>query len=1354
MGCPTRDVLGQRCDIQSLATISYFIVRGVQAILRGMRHAIAVAMVVLTSFAQASHAATLEDILAKNLAARGGEAKLRDLKSLRLTGHVVIGGSFGFEAPWGQIQKRPGQVRSEVTVQGLTQISAYDGREGWTVSPFQGRRDAEKVSADDARGLAQQAELDGPLVGWRDKGHRLEYLGIEDTDGTAAIKLRVTRKDGDVQYVYLDPDSYLEIRITTVHKVRGTEEITESDLGGYQQVAGVWMPFAIESGGKGGPRGFRIIVERAEPNVTLDDASFTLPPPKMTVASAIVAGPADPRETTAVAAPPPPAQRATLDAGTISGLGARNIGSATMSGRISAVAAKIVDGKTLLYVGAASGGVWKSQDGGTTFDPVFDKQPVQSIGAITLDPRNPSTIWVGTGEPWTRNSVSVGNGIYKSTDGGDTWSYMGLPESERIVRIIVHPAASDTVFACVPGKLWSDSTDRGLYKTTDGGKTWALVLPGGNPSTGCSSVTMDPKNPDVLIAGLWDFRRKGWTFRSGGEGPTAPSGSGMFRSTDGGKTWAPITANKGLPPGPWGRVEVVIAPSDARIVYALVESKASALFRSADGGATWEQRDASQMMVWRPFYFARLIVDPTNPNRIFKPDGNLIVSEDGGRSFSPASGGSHADSHDVWIDPANPKHVIMGDDGGLWLSYDGGTRWWKGSNLPISQFYHVSVDDKDPYQVYGGLQDNSSWVGDSSYPGGITNGRWENLYGGDGFWTIPDPTDPDSVYAESQGGNIARINRKTLVSRDIQPKAGYHEKLRFNWNTPIHASPTQKGTIYIGAQFLFRSRDRGDTWDRVSPDLTTNDPEKQKQELSGGVTVDNSSAEMHTTIYAISESPRNANVIWVGTDDGNVQLSRDGTKTWTNVAGNVPGLPKASWVSWVEASRYDPAVAYAAFDRHTFGDLTPWIYRTADYGKTWTRIVGPDKGVRGYAHVIKEDTVKKDLLFAGTELGLWISPDAGATWAQFKGGDFPDVAVRELQVQPRDNDLVIATHGRGMWIIDDLTPLRALGDDALQKSSAFLPGRTVQQRMQGNGGWAEGDATFSGQSAPGGLTITYYLRSRHIYGPIKLEILDAAGKLVDTVTPSKRRGINRIAWSMRVKPPKVPRAAQLAFGASRGPRVAPGTYTLRLTRGAEVVETKLAIGLDRRAPYNAADRKVQLDAVMKAHGMFGDMSKLTARIEAANTAVRARLKGLPDGDELATKLRALLDKIDAAKKQIVATTEGGAITGEQRIREHLDDLYGSINSWEGRPAKYQLDRIEVLRRELADVEKAVEVIVTKDAHALDDELKRHKLEPMPAISALDRAGGGGLDDVALQCVATRGRSCDGDDRAAALHERD
>ena len=1001
-----------------------------------------------------------------------------------------------------------------------------------------------------------------------------------------------------------------------------------------------------------------------------------------------------------------------------------------MSGRIAAVAAHNEGGKTTVFVGAASGGVWKSSDGGTTFKPVFDDQPVQSIGAVTIDPQNAKTIWVGTGEAWMRNSVSIGDGVYKSTDGGETWTNMGLPQSERIDRIIVSPANGAVVYACVPGKLWSDSRDRGLYKTMDGGKTWSLILAGPNLSTGCAGLAMDPKNPDTLFAGMWDFRRAGWTFRSGGDGPNAKSGSGFFRTADGGKTWTELTqqSNKGLPAKPWGRLEVVIARSDPKIVYALIESKDSALYRSSDGGNTWEERDKSNPMVWRPFYFARLIVDPTNAERIFKPDLQLIVSEDGGRSFASAGSGGHGggaghgDWHDLWIDPENPKHIVGGDDGGLWISLDGGNRWWKSENLPVSQFYHVSIDDKDPYQVYGGLQDNSTWVGDSAFGNGISNARWQNLYGGDGFWAVPDPSDPEAVYVESQGGHIGRVDRRMNTARHIQPTAGYHEKLRFNWNTPIVASPTDKRTLYLGSQFLFRSRDRGDSWERISPDLSTNDPEKQKQEQSGGVTVDNSSAETHTTIYSISESPLDSKVIWVGTDDGNLQLTRDSGKSWTNVVKNVKGLPKASWVSWVEASRFSPGTAFAAFDRHTFGDMTPWVYKTTDFGKSWTRIVAAEQRVRGYAHVIKEDLVNSSLLFVGTELGLWISLDAGHHWAEFKGGDFPSVAVRDFQIHPRDHDLVIATHGRGIWIIDDITPLRQFSSDVLTREVAFLPTRPAQQRVQTTGNWPEGDAKFVGPNPAGGAEITYYQRARHLFGPLKLEVLDADSKVVDTISASKRRGINRVAWSMHVKPPKVPRAATVAFSASQGPRVVPGTYTVRLTHGTNIIESKLVIGLDRRAPYNVADKKEQFDAAMRVHALFGEMSGLVEQIEMARGGAQARLKALAQGDELSKSLRGVSDQLEELRKKIVATKEGGAITGEERLREHTDELYSAILSWEGRPAKYQLERIDVLRRELNDVKGEFNNFVAQKVRPVNDELRKRKLEPIPttptSVSAL------------------------------------
>src|SRR6266700_3685282 len=821
---------------------------------------------------------------------------------------------------------------------------------------------------------------------------------------------------------------------------------------------------------------------------------------------------------------------------------------------------------------------------------------------------------------------------------------------------------------------------------------------------------------------MWDFRRRGWTFRSGGDGPDAASGSGLFRSADGGASWTELDQNsaQGLPSKPWGRVAVAVAPSKPNVVYAFIEAAPpkNALYRSEDGGRTWDARDRSQNMIWRPFYYANLIVDPQNENRIYKPDGSLIVSSDGGKSFSNISGGAHGDFHDVWIDPTNTDHLMTGDDGGLWFSYDAGNKGWKADNLPISQFYHVSVDMDRPYHVYGGLQDNSSWVGESEYPGGVTSSRWENMYGGDGFWMFVDPTDPDYLYAEYQGGEIARVNRKTHETRNIRPLPQYKEgKLRFNWNTPIHVSPMKSGTIYLGAQVLFRSRDFGQTWERVSPDLTTNDPKKQKQEQSGGVTVDNSSAEMHTTIFSISESPKDKSLIWAGTDDGNLQLTRDGGKTWTNVVGNVPGLPKNSWVSWVQASNFDAATAYAAFDRHTFGDMAPYVFRTTDYGKTWTPLVTPQesRGVRGYAHVVKEDLVQPNLLFLGTELGLFVSIDGGKSWAQFRGNRFPAVAVRDLAIQPRENDLVLATHGRGIWIVDDITPLRALTPDLLTQEVAFVSARPVQQRIEGSGGWANGDAAFVGDNPPEAAVITYYQRSRHLFGKLKLEILDESGRVLDELPASKRPGLNRVTWPMRAKPPRVPPAAQIAFAGTRGPRLVPGAYTVRLTKADKVSETKLTVGLDRRAKFSEADRKAQFDAAMKVHALFGGESGLMDRIISLRKALAQSpaVAGLPEDDPLRKNISDFDGKVDAVRKKIVATTEGGAITGEERLREHTDQLYGAILSYEGKPGGYQIAYIDALKRELADVTKEFEQLLAQDLPSLNELLKATGQQPIP-----------------------------------------
>ena len=898
---------------------------------------------------------------------------------------------------------------------------------------------------------------------------------------------------------------------------------------------------------------------------------------------------------------------------------------------------------------------------------------------------------------------------------------MGLKNSERIAKILVDPNSDDTVYVCAPGKLWSDSDERGVYKTTDSGKTWTRILTGPNLSTGCSMISMDRRNPRTIYAGLWDFRRQGWTFRSGGAGPDSFSGSGLFKSTDGGASWTQLDEKsaQGLPSKPWGRIAVAVAPSKPSTVYAFIEAEIpqDGLYRSDDNGKTWRHLDRSQNMIWRPFYFANLIVDPKDENKIYKSGGSLIASSDGGESFSNIAGGAHGDFHDVWINPNNTDNVITGDDGGLWYSFDSGNRWWKANNLPVSQFYHVSLDLDRPYHVYGGLQDNSSWIGDSAYPGGITNDRWENIYNGDGFWVFADPSDPDYVYAESQGGYIGRVNRKTHEVHGIQPLPNYKEgKMRYNWNTPIQASPTQNGTIYIGAQFLFRSRDHGQTWERISPDLTTNDPEKQKQEQSGGITVDNSSAEMHTTIFSICESLKNPSLIWAGTDDGNVQVTRDGGKTWKNVVSNIKGLPKNAWVTSIDAGHFSEGTAYATFDAHTFGDMRSYVYRTNDYGQTWTQIIAPVSNVRGYAHVVKEDLVNQDLLFVGTEFGLWVSLDGGRQWAQYTGGEFPNVAVRDLAIHPRDKDLVIATHGRGIWIIDDITPLRALTPELLAKEAAFVDARPTAQQMPASGGWANGDAVFVGDNPTDEAVITYYQQKRHIFGDLKIEILDATGKVLSIVPSSKRRGLNRAVWSMRLKAPRVPTAASAAFGTAVGPRVLPGTYTVRMTKDKNVYTTQLVVTRDPRSTYTALDRKAQFDLAMKLYSLLGDMTFAVDRINGVRLALDADAANLPASDPLAARLRTASHQVDDLRKKIVATKEGGAITGEERLRENLATLYGDVVFYEGRPTQMQMMRTDAIARELADVVRDFDAWLSKELTGLNAALSAKQLPPIKVIT--------------------------------------
>ena len=996
-----------------------------------------------------------------------------------------------------------------------------------------------------------------------------------------------------------------------------------------------------------------------------------------------------------------------IDAATFDGLRARSIGPATMSGRIAAMDGVAGDRLTL-YVGAAGGGVWKSVDGGTTFKPVFDKY-CQSIGAIAVDPVRPATVWVGTGESWMRNSVGAGDGLYKSTDGGDNWQKVGLDSSERIARIAVDPQHPDTVYVAATGHLWNDSSQRGLYRTRDGGKTWQRVLYG-DLQTGCADVVLDPRDPQTVYASLWTFRRTGWSFSSGG------AKSGLFKSTDGGATWREL--RKGLPAGTLGRICIAVSPADPARVYAAVEAKESALFRSDDHGESWRRMNDGVNIVGRPFYFSRLVADPSNADRLYKPGTLLSISEDGGRTFSITAGSVHSDMHALWINPRNPEQMFVGSDGGVYTSEDRATHWRFLGNLPVGQFYHVSYDLALPYNLYGGLQDNGSWTGPSQHTGGIENYHWRVLGGGDGFWAFVDPQDPDITYVEYQGASMLRVKQSTLETKQIKPFPATGEELyRWNWNSPVHLSPTQRGIMYVGAQYLFRSADRGDHWERLSPDLTTNDPAKLKQAESGGLSVDNSSAENHCTIFTICESPKNPQLIWAGTDDGNVQITRDGGKSWTNVVKNIPGLPAHTWVSCIEASHFEEGAAFATFDGHTFGDMTPHVFATADFGKTWKSLASPE--VRGYAHVVRQDLVNPGLLFVGTSSGLYIGLDGGAQWAQFKG-NLPEVEVRDLAIHPREHDLMIATHGRGLYIIDDLTPLRALNHDVLAADVTMLPSRPSVLNIPAFEQRFDGDAAFDGESPGDEAQLAYYLKKRHMFGDCRLELYDASGKLVVTAPGGKRRGINRVGIPMRLRPPKVPAANNLVPQpfAFVGPRLLPGTYTVKLVKGTDEYTTKLELVADPRSKQSLEDRTAQAALVRELYAMLGDLTFESELVTGTRDQLHAAADSLPRGDALRPRLTALADRYDAVRKQLVATKEGGRLTGEQELRERLTDLYGAVNGYDGRPTGSQSALKDALATEMSRLAAANEALNAKELPVLNMALaKLHR----PAITPLTRA---------------------------------
>ncbi len=835
-------------------------------------------------------------------------------------------------------------------------------------------------------------------------------------------------------------------------------------------------------------------------------------------------------------------KKPTVSSSTFGRIQARQIGPALMSGRVTCIDALQSDALHL-YIGTASGGLWKSTNGGVILKPVFDKH-TQSLGAVTIDQLRPDTVWAGTGETWTRNSVSIGTGVYKTTDGGKKWKLMGLEQSERISRIVIHPENPDIVYVAALGHLWGASEERGLFKTVDGGKTWNNIL-FIDENTGCSDFDMDPENPEILYAGMWTFRRTAWDFYSGG------TGSGLFKSIDGGATWQEV--KKDLPGGEKGRVAVRVSPADANYVYTIVESDTTALYRSTDKGESCEMLNKSPTIAERPFYFCVVIPDPVDTSRVYKPGTFLYVSEDGGRKFrntSFAGGNIHPDFHGLWIWEKDHRYMYAATDGGLYVSNDNGSSWRHLRNLPVSQFYKVSVDMEKPYNVYGGLQDNGSWAGPSRSYGGIRNHDWQKFGIGDGFSVHTDPDDHNIVYWQMQGGLFGQTDKRYQSMRLIAPMETEETGiLRFNWDAAISMSPTSN-RVYVGAQYLFKSSDRGSSWTKISPDLTTNDPGKQQQDESGGLTVDNSTAENHTTIFCIAESTLDEKLIWVGTDDGNLQVTRDGGASWTNTVGNIPSLAPDTWCSSVYPGRFNKGTAYATFDGHRNDDLTPYVYKTTDFGATWISIASDN--IDSHCYKILEDLVNPELLFLGTEFGLYISLDGGAQWAQFKN-ELPNVSVMDMVIHPREHDLVIGTHGRGVYIIDDISPLRQLTEEVLNSDFVFLNQRAPVPMVISGPGWPGLDDEFTGRNPASAIPITFYMKKRHMIGKMTMEIFDMNDTFISELPMVTRKGINQVFWSPVQKPPRTPRSDAVPFQMriallGGGMRYSAGDYKVNITK--------------------------------------------------------------------------------------------------------------------------------------------------------------------------------------------------------------
>ena len=943
----------------------------------------------------------------------------------------------------------------------------------------------------------------------------------------------------------------------------------------------------------------------------------------------------------------------------------RNIGPGGMSGRVTSIDV-VESNPEIIYVGTASGGIWKSTSGGVKWEPIFEKELTASIGAVAIQQSNPSVVWAGTGEGNPRNSLNGGFGIYKSLDAGKTWKSMGLEKTRHIHRILIDPTNPDIVYIGAIGSPWGEHKERGVYKTMDGGKTWKQIL-FTNIKSGTGDLIMDPKNPNKIIAAMWEHKRDPWFFKSGGEG------SGLYITHDGGENWKKITEKEGFPKGELGRIGVAIAPNNTNIIYALVESKKNALYKSEDGGFKWKKINDKPGIGNRPFYYSEIYVDPQNENRLYTVFTYVNVSEDGGKNFKqlmPAYGvdnGVHPDHHAWWIHPTNGKFMIDGNDGGLNITKDGGKSWRFIGNIPVAQFYHINVDNEYPYNVYGGMQDNGSWRGPAYVwkAQGIRNSYWQEISFGDGFDVVPDKDNSRYGWSMSQQGSVVRYDYITGNNYSVKPThKDPNIQLRFNWNAAINIDPFDNNTLYFGSQFVHKSTDKGLTWSVISPDLSTNNPEKLKQSESGGLTMDATGAENHCTVLVIEPSLLQKDVLWAATDDGQVHITKNGGENWTNVAKNIKGLPENSWITQIKASNKNKGEALLIANDYRRFNYTPYAYRTKNYGKTWQRIVD-EKDVQSYTLCIIEDPENANLLFLGTDDGLYISVDAGGKWTKWTNG-FPTVPVKDLVIHPREQDLVIGTFGRAAWVLDDIRPLRALANkNATSKKLQLFEPPTAYQAVyqQPTGSRFGADAMYQGENKNGGAMISYFVDVPKVdkkakkkkkedvkYDSIKLEIFNDATQIRTLKFKApKESGVHKITWYLREK--GVARASRRIRESKREPsgvQVKPGTYRLKMTFGNEVSEQDIKVEFDPRLQISQA-------AINQKYAASKELEKYQEKIAAA-------VKQLVQSKNTATSIKSDLSKEDKKKYK-------SEIKNSSEIIKKIDDLIakylGSIDKRQG-----------------------------------------------------------------------------------------